>query len=98
MNEKQIAKERIEILFSESEKCLKKRPDLAKRYLFLAKKLAMKHNAGLSREKKTHLCKSCGSYLKFGHNATVRISRKGGTPRLIVCKECGKEKRLILSR
>lgn len=96
MNERKIAEERIDVLFEQADLKVKKRPDLSKRYMLLAKKLAMRYQISLSREQRSKVCKKCGSYLKIGHNATVRISRKGGTHRLIVCKGCGKEKRLML--
>ncbi len=98
MNEKKIVEERIEILFSEAAKAVAKRPELAKRYVHLACRLAMRHNISLSREQRSHFCRSCRNYLKFGANATVRIARKGGTHRLIICRTCGKEKRLMIGK
>jgi ribonuclease P protein subunit RPR2 len=57
----QIARERIEILFSEA----KKAPDdLGRRYMRLAKKIGMRYNVKLGPQKKKLFCKHC--FTPFG--------------------------------
>ena len=52
-----IAKERIAILFKEADK----EPDMAKRYMKLAKKIGMRYNVRLGSLKR-RFCKECHSY------------------------------------
>src|SRR3989338_485217 len=44
-----IAKERIAILFDEARKTAASEPDLAKRYMLLAKRIAMRYNVRLGK-------------------------------------------------
>jgi ribonuclease P protein subunit RPR2 len=58
-----IARERIEILFDEAEKARKDGPDLAKRYVQLAKKIGMRYNVRIPKHLKRKYCKYCYSML-----------------------------------
>ncbi|MEM7819818.1 MAG: ribonuclease P protein component 4 [Candidatus Aenigmatarchaeota archaeon] len=70
-----IAKERIQILFDEAEKVKVERPELAKRYVKLAKKIGMRFNVHIPKHLKRKYCKYCYSYFVFGRNATHRLKR-----------------------
>ena len=72
LNEKEIAKKRIEILFEEAEKTYKKNPKLSDRYVNLARKIAMKVRISIPKELKRKFCKHCYSFLKPGVNCRVR--------------------------
>jgi len=80
-----IAKERINILFDEA----KKRPDFAKRYVKLAKKIGMRYNVRLGNHKRK-FCRYCDSYFT-SKNSISRI--KGGILKT-TCKDCKKINRL----
>jgi len=71
-----IAKERIDILFREAELAEQK---LANRYVFLARKLAMKYNIKLPSEYKRKYCHKCYAYLVPGENVKVRTNSKTQT-------------------
>lgn len=81
--QKEIAKERISILFREA-----KNPERAKRYVRLARKIAMHYRVRIPRELKRKYCKNCNSLLVPGQNCRIRLSQRG-TPRIILtCMEC----------
>lgn len=90
---KSIARERMEILLSLAKEKLKSDKKLAHRYVGLACLIGTRYNVPLPQKWKPWLCKECGTLLVPGVNCKVRISRGGGIHRLIVCGECGAEKR-----
>ncbi|HJJ46688.1 MAG TPA: ribonuclease P [Methanocorpusculum sp.] len=66
---KQIARERIEILFAETQK----NPKFAHRYIYLAREMSMKQRVRLTKSEKAQFCHVCGTYLVPGKTLTVRI-------------------------
>ena len=91
--QKEIALQRIIILFRQAEEVFPKNKALADRYVSLARKLAMKVHAQIPRELKRRFCKHCYVYLKPGVNARVR-TREGKV--IISCFECKKFTRIPL--
>src|SRR3989344_8616958 len=91
--QKEIALQRIKILFQQAEDVFSKDKALANRYISLARKLAMKVHAQIPRELKRRICKHCYSYLKPGVNARIR-TREGKV--IISCFECKKFTRVPL--
>ena len=81
-----IAKERIAILFSEAEKTVKEDPELAKRYMKLAKRIGMRYNVRLGRLRRK-FCRHCYSFFLPGVNCQQRI-KKGRIN--IKCFTCNK--------
>jgi len=73
--QKKIAEERINILFREAEIEYKNDPKLSHRYVFLARKIAMKYNLKLPSELKRKFCKQCHHYLFPGKNCIVRTNQ-----------------------
>ena len=71
--QKQIAKERIEILFKEAKEAFKEDPRLADRYVSLARKIAMKYKVRIKPELKRRFCKHCYKFLVPGANCRVRM-------------------------
>ena len=90
---KEIALERIKILFEEAKQAFKEDPALANRYVKLARKLAMKYKVRIPREFKRKYCKHCYSYLRPPYNARVRI-QKGKV--VYTCYTCKKFMRFVL--
>jgi len=68
-----IALDRIKQLFCEASKIASKRPDLAKRYVLLARKIGMKTRTRLPRGSKRLFCKHCLSYFVPSKNVRIRI-------------------------
>jgi len=87
--ERRIAAERIDKLFSEAEAAFKKDPALSDRYVALARKIAMKFKVRMRSELKRKFCKHCYSYLRPGVNCRVRLSKEQ------VVYHCGRCKRFM---
>ena len=81
-----IAKERIDILFKEAKEVARERPDLARRYVRLAKKIGMRYNVRLGRLKR-NFCKYCYSFFIPGVTCSQRL-RNGKIT--IKCLSCNK--------
>ena len=91
-NNDKIALERISILFDLAKKELDSgREDLANRYVYIARKIAMKFNLSLDDVFKRQFCKKCGSFWVIGKNVTKRI-KKGLSE--YTCHKCGSKRRL----
>ncbi len=85
-----MAEQRIQRLFELAEKAYLERPDLADRYVDIARRISMRHRVGIPREMKRRICKECGSFLAPGDNCRVRLD---GNNILITCTRCGAVKR-----
>jgi ribonuclease P protein subunit RPR2 len=85
-----MAAQRIDRLFAMAEKACKDRPDLADRYVDIARRISMRHRVSIPGKLKRHVCKQCCGYLAPGVNARVRID---GRNILITCQRCGGIKR-----
>jgi len=91
--QKQIARERIKILFEQAEEVFSKNKSLANRYVTLARKIAMKVRLRMPRELKRKYCKHCYKFLMPGVNARIR-TRDGKV--VISCFECKKFTRIVI--
>ena len=89
LQQKIIAKQRIKELFKQADTTedLKK----ANRYIYLARKIAMKLNIKIPSQLKRKFCKHCYSYFKFGVNARKRIRNK---KIIYYCLNCKKYTRI----
>ena len=92
---KEIARERVRILFQEAEKAFKKDKKLADRYVNLARKVAMKVNLRIPKEYKRCFCKHCYSYLKAGENLRVRTHND---KIIYYCLECKRHMRYPIKK
>ncbi len=88
--EKEIAKERLNKLFALCDRTIESKPELAKRYAELAKKIAMRYKVKMPTEFKRRICKGCGAFLKPGVNLRVRLQ---GGKLIYTCLSCGTVKR-----
>ncbi len=93
--QKEIAKQRIKILFSQAQEVFSVNKSLANRYVTLARKLAMKVKIRIPKELKRRFCKHCYKYLMPGVNSRVR-SRGGKV--IISCFECRKFMRIPIKK
>ncbi|MBT4539120.1 ribonuclease P [Candidatus Woesearchaeota archaeon] len=89
--QKEIALERISILFTQAKEVYSKNKGLANRYVTLARKLTMKARIRMPREHKRRYCKHCYKYLMPGDNSRIR-TRDGKV--VISCFECKKFTRI----
>jgi ribonuclease P protein subunit RPR2 len=88
-----IARERIQILLTLAKQTFPKNRALSKRYVELARLIGMRAGVRIPREDKQFICKGCGSLLVPGANCRVRTRSETGTTVLITCLECGAKKR-----
>lgn len=85
-----MAEQRIQRLFELAAKAYPQRPDLANRYVDIARRISMRHRVGIPGELKKRVCKECGSFLVPGENSRVRLD---GRNIVISCLVCGAVKR-----
>ena len=91
--QKDIANERIIILFEQAQEIFPKNKTLANRYVELARKIAMKVKVRIPMKLKRRFCKHCYRYLQPGVNARIR-TRAGKV--VISCLECKRFMRIPL--
>lgn len=82
---RKIALERIYRLFELAEINFEKHPERSKRYIELARKIAMRYNVRVPFELKQKFCKKCNAFLKVGVNAKIRVSKQIIK---VTCLEC----------
>lgn len=85
-----IAKERITILFSLAERERNDHPERSRRYVELARKIGMRYNVRLGKERKRRFCSKCNSFFIQGKNCKAR-ARKEKQSIVFKCLECGHE-------
>jgi putative YhbY family RNA-binding protein len=95
---KQIAKQRIQILFDQAKKVCKTDPQLATQYIKSARRIAMAAKIRLPLEFRRQTCKNCNSLLVQGSNCRVRIKQKRESHVVITCLNCGNQTRILLSK
>jgi ribonuclease P protein subunit RPR2 len=89
---KQIALERIHELFKQADiQFHDNEKGLANRYMYLARRLAMKYKVKIQSSLKRQFCKKCLHYLVVGENCRVRIT---GNVIVYNCKDCGHKNRI----
>ena len=93
----EIARERVDILMAAAGKAageLGNGPSFARRYVHVARKIAMKMRTPLDPQATRRVCKKCDSYLLDGTTARVRLQGKGKNAHVVVtCLQCGNENR-----
>lgn len=93
---KQIAIQRIQILFQQATQTYKKNPEQAQNYLLTAKKIAMAARVRLPAGYKRRVCKNCSNLLVPGKSSRVRIKSKREPHIAVTCLVCGTTMRLPL--
>lgn len=85
-----MAEQRIGRLFELAERAYPGRPDLANRYVAIARRISMRHRVGIPQTLKKKFCKECGAFLVPGENSRIRLD---GRNIVITCLECNAVKR-----
>jgi ribonuclease P protein subunit RPR2 len=91
-----IAMQRIKTLFRLARETIHENPDLAQRYVSIARKIAMAAKVRLPKEYRRQICKGCKSFILPGINCRVRIRQRREPHVVITCLECGKQTRIPL--
>ena len=95
---KQIARQRIQILFEQAKQVCKTNPQLAMQYVKSARKIAMAAKIRLPVEFRRETCKNCNALLVQGYNCRVRIKQKREPHIVITCLNCGNQTRILLRK
>lgn len=93
---KQIALQRIRILFRLAKELVHEDPRLAQRYVEIARKIVMRTKLRLPREYRRQVCRHCKSFILPGVNCRVRIQSRREPHLVITCLNCGKHTRIPL--
>ena len=86
---KQIARERISVLFNRVKEVFSEEPQLAQYYVNLAKKIGMRYKVKLPIELRRMSCKHCKSLIFPGINCRIRIQQRREPHVVITCFNCG---------
>jgi len=93
---KQIALQRIHTLFRLAREVVHEDPQLAQRYVKIARKIAMGTKIRLPREYRRLICRHCKSFIFPGVNCRVRIQSRREPHVVVTCLNCGKHLRIPL--
>ncbi len=83
-----IARQRIEILFSMAEKIYRENRELGQRYIDIALRISRRTNVRIPKELKRRICKHCKQLLIPGFNCRVRLRQKREPHVVIYCFKC----------
>ena len=97
-NVRQIAKQRINILFQQARKFQSTDPQLSSRYIETARKIAMSARLRIPPEHKRQFCKNCNALLVQGENCRVRIKQRREPHVVITCLNCNHQTRILLRK
>jgi ribonuclease P protein subunit RPR2 len=95
---KQIAMQRIEVLFKQADEVCRVNPCLAAKYVHSARKVAMSARMCLPAEFRRRACKNCNALLVQGVNCRVRIQQKREPHVVVTCLNCGNQSRILLRK
>jgi ribonuclease P protein subunit RPR2 len=93
---KQIALQRVHTLFRLAREVVHKDPELAQRYIKIARKIAMGTKMRLPKEYRRLVCRHCKRFILPGVNCRVRIQSRREPHVVITCLNCGKHSRMPL--
>ena len=93
---KQIAAQRVQILFQQAKTIHKENPELSRQYVMNARKIAMAAKMRMPATFRRQTCRKCNSLLIPGENSRVRIKQKREPHVVITCLDCGNITRIML--
>ena len=93
---KQTALQRVRTLFRLAREVIHEDPELAQRYVKIARKIAMGTKLRLPREYKRLVCKHCKSFILPGVNCRVRVQSRREPHVVMTCLDCGRHSRVPL--
>ena len=97
MNEtQQIALQRIHTLFELAKQKIREEPQIAQRYVEIARRIAMRTRLRLPVEYRRMICKQCKSFIYPDVNCRVRLQQCREPHVVITCFVCGKYTRILL--
>jgi ribonuclease P protein subunit RPR2 len=98
LNIKQIAQQRIDILFKQAETVGKTNSQQATKYVKTAQKVAMSARFPLPPKYKHRVCKHCNTLLITGFNCRTRTQQKRSPHIVVTCLNCGYHLRIPIKQ
>lgn len=95
---REIALKRIRKLFEMAIEMLHERPDLAQRYVEIARKIGMRARIRMPRENRMLICRHCKRFIFPGVSSRIRIQPRREPHIVITCLYCGGHMRKPLRR
>ena len=95
---RRIALERMRILFDKARIVFEQEPELAQRYVDLARRIGMRYKVRVPSEFRRMVCKRCRGFILPGRNCRVRIRTEREPHVVITCLRCGRHMRMPLRR
>ena len=97
MNEtKRIALERIHTLFRLAKTSIHENPELAQRYVDIARRISMTTKVRLPREYRRQVCRHCKKFILPGVNCRIRVQQRREPHVVVTCLLCGESMRFPL--
>ena len=93
---RQIALQRIQTLFHLAREKIREEPELAQRYVAIARRIAMRTKLRLPTEYRRMVCRHCKSFIYPDVNCRVRVQQRREPHMAITCQICGKTARIPL--
>ena len=93
-----IARERIRILFQRAHAMYHLEPELAQRYVELARKMSMRYKVKIPVEFRRRICRHCKRFIIPSSTCRIRIQQKREPHVVITCFQCGKQSRIPLGK
>jgi ribonuclease P protein subunit RPR2 len=95
---RQIARQRIDVLFYEAQQIGRRDPKLAMQYVKSARRIAMAARIRLPTQYRRQFCKNCNALLIYGVNCRVRLQQKREPHVVATCLNCGYKSRVLLKK
>lgn len=92
---KQVARERISVLFRQARQAFHEHPEWSNRYVDLARRIAMRQRVRIGHEYRRQYCHYCYAFLVPGQNMRIRVHR-GNV--VVTCGVCNKKMRYRVVR
>ena len=94
--QQRLAQARIQILWQQALLEAKKRPEIARLQMSMARKIAQRTRIKLPRNMSRKICKKCGTILIPGETCRVRIRNNRAKHIVVTCTHCDNVKRYYL--
>ncbi|MEM3546076.1 MAG: ribonuclease P [Candidatus Bathyarchaeia archaeon] len=95
---RQIARERMEILLEKAIQIHEIKPQLAQRYVELARRIGMKTRVKIPREYRRLICRGCKQFIHPGCTLRVRVKHGGVRHITYTCLRCGRIVRVPIEK
>lgn len=93
-----LAQARIEILWRHALQEAKTHPEVAKKQMLSARKIAQRARTKLPRDINRRVCKECGAILIPGDTCRVRVRHSRSRHVVVTCTRCGNIRRYYSSQ